>query len=167
MAEGKPLLRSFVEVPRDSHFPIQNLPFGVFRRRGQPEGPPRPATAIGDFALDLAAVSAAPISMPHFTHSVRPYGDIFSVELLDRENMAKNKDIHKYHRVTHSRYEYSTPTWSGRADDGDELDPNTKWKMLESWHDDFQPRCPYVGGQAGQKESWHMTGHLSIDKRCC
>lgn len=59
MAEGKPLLRSFVEVPRDSHFPIQNLPFGVFRRRGQPEGPPRPATAIGDFALDLAAVSAA------------------------------------------------------------------------------------------------------------
>lgn len=58
MAEGK-LLRSFVEVPRDSHFPIQNLPFGVFRRRGQPEGPPRPATAIGDFALNLAAVSAA------------------------------------------------------------------------------------------------------------
>lgn len=58
MAEGK-LLRSFVEVPRDSHFPIQNLPFGVFRRRGQPEDPPRPATAIGDFALDLAAVSAA------------------------------------------------------------------------------------------------------------
>jgi fumarylacetoacetase len=58
MAEGK-LLRSFVEVPRDSHFPIQNLPFGVFRRRGQPEAPPRPAVAIGDFALDLAAVSAA------------------------------------------------------------------------------------------------------------
>lgn len=59
MADAKQLLRSFVEVPRDSHFPIQNLPFGVFRRRGQPEDPPRPAVAIGDFALDLAAVSAA------------------------------------------------------------------------------------------------------------
>ncbi|KAM3271353.1 hypothetical protein ACQJBY_041879 [Aegilops geniculata] len=117
------------------------------------------------FAADLAAVSADPISMPHFTHSVRPYGDIFSVNLLDTEDMTKNKDIQKFHRVTHSRYEYSTPTWSGRADD--EVDPNTKWKMLESWHDDFQPRCPYVGGEAGQKESWHMTGHLSIDKRCC
>uniref|UniRef100_A0A0E0CHA5 Fumarylacetoacetase n=1 Tax=Oryza meridionalis TaxID=40149 RepID=A0A0E0CHA5_9ORYZ len=59
MAEGsRPQLRSFVEVAPGSHFPIQNLPFGVFRRRGSPE-PPRPAVAIGDFALDLAAVSDA------------------------------------------------------------------------------------------------------------
>ncbi|XP_044948499.1 uncharacterized protein LOC123398051 [Hordeum vulgare subsp. vulgare] len=117
------------------------------------------------FAADLAAVSADPISMPHFTHSVRPYGDIFSVNLVDtKDDMTKNKDIKEFHRVTHSRYEYSTPTWSARADD---LDPNTKWKMLDAWHDNFQPQCPYVTGQAGHKESWHMTGHLTIDKRCC
>lgn len=61
MAEGsRSPLRSFVEVAPGSHFPIQNLPFGVFRRRGSPEPePPRPAVAIGDFALDLAAVSDA------------------------------------------------------------------------------------------------------------
>jgi fumarylacetoacetase len=46
-----------VEVPAGSHFPIQNLPFGVFRRRGSQA--PRPAVAIGDFALDLAAVADA------------------------------------------------------------------------------------------------------------
>jgi hypothetical protein len=49
-------LRSFIEVPAGSHFPIQNLPFGVFRRRG--DSPPRPAVAIGDFALDLAATAS-------------------------------------------------------------------------------------------------------------
>lgn len=53
------LLRSFVEVPAGSHFPIQNLPFGVFRRRGSQAQAPRPAVAIGDFALDLAAVADA------------------------------------------------------------------------------------------------------------
>ncbi|CAO2040975.1 unnamed protein product [Urochloa humidicola] len=55
MAEAKQL-RSFVEVPAGSHFPIQNLPFGVIRRRGS-QAPPRPAVAVGDFALDLAAVA--------------------------------------------------------------------------------------------------------------
>ena len=55
---GAEQLRSFVEVPAGSHFPIQNLPFGVVRRRGS-RAPPRPAVAIGDLALDLAAVADA------------------------------------------------------------------------------------------------------------
>src|SRR5882762_6990131 len=44
-------LRSFIEVPRDSHFPIQNLPFGVF----QPQrGRSRIGVAIGNLVLDLS-----------------------------------------------------------------------------------------------------------------
>ena len=39
-------------------FPIQNLPFGVFRRRGADE-PFRGGVAIGDQVIDLAAVSAS------------------------------------------------------------------------------------------------------------
>ena len=39
----------------DSDFPIQNLPFGVLRRRGSNEAF-RGAVAIGDQALDLAAL---------------------------------------------------------------------------------------------------------------
>ncbi len=46
-----PKLRSFVDVPPDSHFPIQNLPFGVFRPRGQEKS--RLGVAIGEFILDL------------------------------------------------------------------------------------------------------------------
>jgi fumarylacetoacetase len=39
-------------------FPIQNLPFGVFRRRGTREAP-RGGVAIGDQVLDLAALGRA------------------------------------------------------------------------------------------------------------
>src|SRR5262249_2402196 len=37
----------------DSHFPIQNLPYGVFRPEGKP---PRVGVAIGDFVFDLSVV---------------------------------------------------------------------------------------------------------------
>lgn len=47
-----PKLRSFIPVDPDSHFPIQNLPFGVFRPKDG--GPPRVGTAIGNLVLDLA-----------------------------------------------------------------------------------------------------------------
>jgi len=43
-------LKSFIEVPADSHFPIQNLPFGVFQPR---DGKPRVGIAIGDLIVDL------------------------------------------------------------------------------------------------------------------
>jgi fumarylacetoacetase len=50
----EPALRSWVEAANDpaSDFPIQNLPFGVFRRVGSSE-PPRIGVAIGDHVLDV------------------------------------------------------------------------------------------------------------------
>jgi fumarylacetoacetase len=50
-------LRSWVESANDpaSDFPIQNLPFGVFRRKASKEAP-RGGVAIGEQILDLAAV---------------------------------------------------------------------------------------------------------------
>ncbi|XP_051128933.1 fumarylacetoacetase [Andrographis paniculata] len=50
-------LKSFVEVHPDSHFPIQNLPYGVFKAGSDSE--PRPGVAIGDYVLDLSAVASA------------------------------------------------------------------------------------------------------------
>src|SRR5436309_628950 len=49
-------LESWVESAqaRDTDFPIQNLPFGVFRRRHSAE-PARVGVAIGDQILDLRA----------------------------------------------------------------------------------------------------------------
>ncbi|REE89108.1 fumarylacetoacetate hydrolase [Paenibacillus taihuensis] len=51
------LKKSFVPVEPESHFPIQNLPYGVFRpRRG---GRPRIGVAIGRYVLDLAVLDEA------------------------------------------------------------------------------------------------------------
>jgi fumarylacetoacetase len=48
-----PKLRSWVDVPAGSDFPIQNLPFGVFRTEAQL---PRVGVAIGEKVLDLKAL---------------------------------------------------------------------------------------------------------------
>jgi len=57
MAADDAKLRSFVEVTPSSHFPIQNLPFGVFSTAPSPA--PRVGIAIGDEILDLAALERA------------------------------------------------------------------------------------------------------------
>lgn len=44
---------SWIPVNEESHFPIQNIPFGVFSTAG---GKPRAGTAIGDFVVDLASL---------------------------------------------------------------------------------------------------------------
>jgi fumarylacetoacetase len=51
-----PALKSWVESANDGRtdFPIQNLPFGVFRRRGADEEP-RIGVAIGNSIVDIAA----------------------------------------------------------------------------------------------------------------
>ncbi|MCI5065008.1 fumarylacetoacetase [bacterium] len=47
--------RSFLLVPAGSHFPLENIPFGVFSVQGE-SSPPRGATRIGDTVIDLAAL---------------------------------------------------------------------------------------------------------------
>jgi len=49
---------SIIEYNPDTHFPIQNLPFGVFRRRGTNEDP-RVCTRVGNTVVDLAALEEA------------------------------------------------------------------------------------------------------------
>jgi fumarylacetoacetase len=55
-----PALKSWVVSANvaGTPFPIQNLPFGMYRKRGE-SGPMRGCIAIGDQLLDLAAVDAA------------------------------------------------------------------------------------------------------------
>ncbi|KAE8689823.1 Fumarylacetoacetase [Hibiscus syriacus] len=51
-------LKSFIDVHPDSHFPIQNLPYGAFKTQPSTELP-RLAVAIGDYALDLSEIAKA------------------------------------------------------------------------------------------------------------
>ena len=49
-------LPSFIEIAPESHFSLQNLPYGIFRPN---DGPARAGVAIGDLVLDLAALEEA------------------------------------------------------------------------------------------------------------
>jgi len=50
-------MKSFIQVSPDSHFPIQNLPYGVFKP--DPDSHPRPGVAIGNYVLDLSVLADA------------------------------------------------------------------------------------------------------------
>jgi fumarylacetoacetase len=49
-------LRSFVDLPADHFFPLENLPFGVFRRRAG--GAPAVGVRLGDHVVDCAALES-------------------------------------------------------------------------------------------------------------
>jgi len=50
---NEPNRKSWLEVPQESDFPIQNIPFGVFLTR---ENVVTVGTRIGNFAIDLGAL---------------------------------------------------------------------------------------------------------------
>ncbi|CAO3612843.1 unnamed protein product [Cunninghamella echinulata] len=51
------VLSSFINVEKDSHFPIQNLPFGIFSTKEKVQ--PRVGVAIGNQILDLSEIAKA------------------------------------------------------------------------------------------------------------
>jgi fumarylacetoacetase len=64
-------LKSWINVSPDSHFPIQNLPYGIFSVSSNgTELSARHGIAIGDFVLDLYALHCAGLlgSLPFATH---------------------------------------------------------------------------------------------------
>ena len=53
LASNNPRRQSWVDIPENSDFPIQNLPFGILSRNG---GIKKVGVAIGDYAVDLSAL---------------------------------------------------------------------------------------------------------------
>ncbi|HHL73364.1 MAG TPA: fumarylacetoacetase, partial [Bacteroidetes bacterium] len=72
-----PGLLSFIPVAPGSDFPIQNLPWGVFRRRDDPH--PHIGVAIGAFVLDLAVLE----KKGFFTSISPPLAGIFDQASLN------------------------------------------------------------------------------------
>jgi fumarylacetoacetase len=72
-------LKSFIEVHPDSHFPIQNLPYGVFRP--EPGSAARPGVAIGDYVLDLSEIASAGL----FDGPILKNSDCFSQARVDSQ----------------------------------------------------------------------------------
>ena len=52
---NNPSLQSWLKVPRNSDFPIQNIPFGIFKPKNRTT--PRVGTRIGNHVIDLAVIA--------------------------------------------------------------------------------------------------------------
>ncbi|KAI9873153.1 MAG: hypothetical protein M1830_000775 [Pleopsidium flavum] len=71
--------KSWLHIPRASHFSLANIPFGIISTASSKT--PRPAVAIGDQALDLAAFSSNSgfSALP----SIKPHLSVFSQPTLN------------------------------------------------------------------------------------
>src|SRR5687767_7621177 len=78
-AANNPKLATWVDVPRHSDFPIQNLPFGMIKRGDNT----RAAVAIGSHVLDLAVLHEQKLleglSLPPNIFSQRYLNDFFAL----------------------------------------------------------------------------------------
>ncbi|HVA98236.1 MAG TPA: fumarylacetoacetase, partial [Bacteroidia bacterium] len=64
---NNPHLKSWIEVEKNSDFPIQNLPFGIFKTTSIS---PRIGVAIGNFVMDIAALHQLGFLKNNFSASV-------------------------------------------------------------------------------------------------
>jgi fumarylacetoacetase len=69
-------LKSFLDVPSDSDFPLENLPFGTFKPRA---GGTRIGVAIGQFVLDLSILE----ELGHFRAADLQREGIFACDSLN------------------------------------------------------------------------------------
>lgn len=68
-----PALSSFIDVPADHPFPIQNLPYGVFRPTAAAS--PRVGVAIGDWVLDLAILDSQDLFDDPALRAAHPFSE--------------------------------------------------------------------------------------------
>ncbi|HEV2045233.1 MAG TPA: fumarylacetoacetase [Chthoniobacterales bacterium] len=68
--------KSFIEVAPDSHFPIENLPFGIFKPR---QGAARVGVALGEHVVDLSVLEEG----GHFQSPEFKDQDVFSQTSLN------------------------------------------------------------------------------------
>jgi len=109
-----PAVQSFVQVDAASHFPLQNLPYGVFSPT--PADEPRVGTRIGDLVLDLSVIQDSGLlesaALPWGVFS-RPYLNHF-MALDRRQQRAVRLLLHGLLRADESTLR-DDPVLRGRA----------------------------------------------------
>ncbi|MBT2639717.1 fumarylacetoacetase [Bacillus sp. ISL-39] len=106
------MLKSFIKVHAESHFPIQNLPYGVFQPKDAEKSEPRVGVAIGDYVLDLAVLDVA----GHFDHTSVSGQRVFHKASLNRFMEAGKQAWNEVRSIIQNLLREDVPTL---RDDGD------------------------------------------------
>src|SRR5215469_11142970 len=108
-----PALRSYIASANapGCDFPIQNLPYGAFRRHSA-TGAPRIGVAIGDEILDIAAVAdlldgaaghaAAACAVPHLNDLMSLGPTYWAALRSELSQLLSSTDAERQSRVEHS-----------------------------------------------------------------
>lgn len=79
------VMKSFINIDKESDFPVQNIPFGIFKSKENPK--PRAGAAIGNYILDLSVLQ----DLSLFSNTVIKEKKVFSGEYLnDFMSLGKN-----------------------------------------------------------------------------
>lgn len=90
--------KSFVDIPHTSHFPLQNLPYGVFSTQSSPTK--RVGVALGSNVIDLAALSDAGLLRgPHLQNGLC-FHDVSAEAVLDVAHLSSKFSIVDYLNVS-------------------------------------------------------------------
>src|SRR5439155_6577248 len=96
-------VRSFIDISPDSHFPLENLPFGVFQPRN---GKPRVGVAIGDLIIDLSVLE----EIGHFRSAGFENQNVFCKQSLNSFLALGRPAWHKTREILQHLLAAETPT---------------------------------------------------------
>ena len=91
---------SWLDLPPDTGFGLDNLPFGVFSTGG---GSPRTGIAIGDHVVDLAALTRDPVHATGSLNAFMARGPVAWRQLRHELTRWLTDDVHRPHVEPHLR----------------------------------------------------------------
>jgi len=115
MDADQKILKSFLPVSEDSHFPIQNIPFGVFYPNSDATKTPRCGTRIGDNVIDLAYLE----SKNYFT------GPLFSTLAKENKRVFNQRQLNEFMSLEREYWREARKTIQDLFQEGSPLSKET------------------------------------------
>ena len=138
-------LKSFIEVPADSHFPLENLPFGIFQPKG---GDARIGVAIGGLIVDLSILE----ELGHFQSSEFQNQRVFRTDSLNLFLSLGRPAWRKTRSILQHLLSADTPTLRD--------DPRLREKVFHAQKDVRMKLPAHIGNYTDFYSSYHHAHNV-------
>jgi fumarylacetoacetase len=138
-------LKSFIEVPADSHFPLENLPFGIFQPKG---GDARIGVAIGGLIVDLSILE----ELGHFQSSEFQNQRVFRTDSLNLFLSLGRPAWRKTRSILQHLLSADTPTLRD--------DPRLREKVFHAQKDVKMKLPAHIGNYTDFYSSYHHAHNV-------